>query len=106
MMLTELGLVTNNLEPWKIGLINFLSFLIFGLIPLIPTLFSLHDKANSGEGFISGMIGVIQLFTLGYMKGYIIGSDFEKKSASGLEIVFFGIVVIVIGTYSGSLFGG
>ncbi len=43
MMLTELGLVTNNVEPWKIGLINFIAFLFFGLCPLIPCLFNLHE---------------------------------------------------------------
>jgi hypothetical protein len=69
-------------------------------------LFNLRDKANSGEGFLAGMIGVIQLFTLGYMKGNIIDSNIEKNTASGLEILFFGSVVIVIGTYSGSFFGG
>ena len=50
------------------------------------------------------MIGVFQLFGLGFMKAYLIGADWEKKSTSGLEILFFGIVAIVIGTWSGSLF--
>jgi hypothetical protein len=30
------------------------------------------------------MVGAFQLFTLGYMKAYLIGSDEAKRRASGL----------------------
>ena len=66
--------MSNNIDPWKIGVINFIAFLTFGLTPLIPCLLNLHEKSSSGGAFICGMIGVLQLFGLGYMKGYIIGS--------------------------------
>ena len=84
-------------------MINFIAFLLFGLCPLIPCLFLRHEYATSAGGFLSGMIGVFQLFGLGFMKAYLIGADWEKKSTSGLEILFFGVVAIVIGTWSGSL---
>ena len=57
---------------------------MFGLCPLIPCLFNLHENSTSGGGFLSGMIGVFQLFGLGFMKAYLIGADWEKKSTSGL----------------------
>lgn len=82
MMMTELGLVVNHVVAWKIGLVNFSSFLIAGVIPLIPYFLEIHSDVSMI--FWSAIIGAIQLFTLGYVKGMIIRGDGEVKRRSGL----------------------
>jgi VIT1/CCC1 family predicted Fe2+/Mn2+ transporter len=54
---------------------------------------------------VIAVVGVLQLFGLGYMKAYLIGADLEKRRGSGLEILVFGAVVVFVGTTVGSLFG-
>lgn len=73
MMMTELGLVVNHVIAWQIGLVNFSSFLIAGIIPLIPYFLAIH--ADTDMLLWSAIIGIFQLFTLGYVKGMIIRGD-------------------------------
>lgn len=99
----ELGLVVNHVEAWQIGLVNFSSFFIAGLIPLIPYILTIHSDADMLICAI--IIGILQLFTIGYVKATIIGGDAEAKYKSGIELLVFGGAVIIIGSFCGSLFG-
>lgn len=82
MMMTELGLVANNISPWQVGAVNFTSFLIAGALPLLPYILAVH--ADHGMLPWSALIGVGQLFGLGYLKGMVIASDSQVKRRSGL----------------------
>lgn len=102
MMMTELGLVADQVSAWQIGLVNFASFLIAGALPLLPYVVAIH--ADHGMLFWSAASGVVQLFGLGYVKGVIIGRDGEGKRQSGLETLLVGAAVTIIGGLMGSLF--
>lgn len=82
MMMSELGLVANSVSAWQIGLVNFSSFLVAGALPLLPYMLAIH--ADHGMLFWSALIGVGQLFALGYLKGMIIATDNQVKGRSGL----------------------
>jgi vacuolar iron transporter family protein len=74
MMMTELGLVVEHVSAWQIGLVNFTSFLLAGVIPLLPYILTYNSQSN--VLIWSAIIGVLQLFALGYVKGVIIrGSE-------------------------------
>lgn len=62
---------------------NFSAFMVFGLIPIIPCFFSMHEESGAGGAFVIAILGVLQLFTLGYMKAYLIGANFDKRRDSG-----------------------
>lgn len=104
MMLMELGLVVNHVEAWKIGCINFGSFLSVSLLPLLPFILSGPSSDSAVRLVVAVAVGGVQLFSLGYIKGEVIRAGDERKRESGVEILVFGVVVVIIGYVVGNIF--
>jgi VIT1/CCC1 family predicted Fe2+/Mn2+ transporter len=104
MMLMELGLVVNHVEAWKIGCINFSSFLLVSLLPLLPFMLSPASSESPVRLLVAVGVGGVQLFGLGYVKGEVIRASSERKRQSGVEVLVFGVVVVIIGYVVGNIF--
>jgi VIT1/CCC1 family predicted Fe2+/Mn2+ transporter len=95
-MLHELGLVSSDSEPWKMGFINFLTFIICGMLPIIPYIIanSLNSEVNMLLPAI--FIGFAGLISLGVIKAKVINFKGFLLVKTVLEIVMMGSVVVAI----------
>jgi VIT1/CCC1 family predicted Fe2+/Mn2+ transporter len=105
MMLAELGLVTDDVEAWRLGLVTLIAFFLSGIFPLVPYVISWGiERSDRHNGLVCLMIGSIELLSLGYFKGQIINQPFDKRLQSGLEMLVFGLVVVFISFITGGFF--
>lgn len=97
MMVDELGLLPPDpdespLQPWKEGLVTFLSFLVCGVIPLIGYVVAIAAFSSS-TSIITFVVEIIltavTLFALGAVKSRFTG---ERWWLSGLIVLFVGAI--------------
>lgn len=103
-MLEELGLVVDDSNPMWNGLITFLSFALFGFVPIIPYVIGWGIKKDDTTQYlwISLVLAGVLLFSLGFMKAFILGLN---KIKSGVETVVLGAIAVSAGYGIGLLFG-
>jgi len=90
MMVEELGIIEENDDPLKNGLVTFFSFVFFGSFPLIPFLIGLSIEAKVTSLFYSSLIvTLLVLFFLGAIKTKVTGVNLWK---SGGETLFIGAI--------------
>jgi VIT1/CCC1 family predicted Fe2+/Mn2+ transporter len=99
MMLEELGLVVDDSSPFWGGVVTFFAFAIFGLLPLIPFIIGASDKTQYTYWAI--IIGILELFSLGYAKAVLVGLN---RYISGLESLLLGGFAVGVGYLIGLAF--
>ncbi len=95
MMVDELGLLPPDpdespFQPWKEGLVTFLSFLVCGVIPLIGYVVAIAAFASTQSLITFGIeiaLTALTLFALGAVKSRFTG---ERWWLSGLIVLFVG----------------
>jgi VIT1/CCC1 family predicted Fe2+/Mn2+ transporter len=95
--------VVDDSSPFWGGVVTFFAFAIFGLLPLIPYIIGAgfgHDNQTQYT-FWAIIIGVIELFSLGYAKAVLVGLN---KYISGLESLLLGGFAVGIGYLIGLAF--
>lgn len=106
MMLEELGLVVDDSNPIVNGIVNTISFMILGFIPLIPYLVAKIRNDEDHHYLWVLAIGGFELFSLGFMKSFLIGAGIPRRLFSGFETVFFASIAIAAGFGIGKIFEG
>lgn len=103
MMLEELGLVVGDeAVALKCGVVTLISFMVLGALPAIPYIISSGIlKSGDQQEIAVIVIGVVELFSLGFAKAAMIGLN---KWKSGLETLIFGAAITAIGYAVGLLF--
>jgi len=87
MMVEELGIIEENDDPLKNGLVTFFSFVFFGTFPLIPFLIGLSVEAQVHTLFYASLIvTLIVLFFLGAIKTKVTGVNVFKSGGETLLI--------------------
>jgi len=88
MMVEELGIMDENEDPVKNGLVTFFSFVIFGIFPLLPFLIGLAFSDVNPHTLFWYALGVtaIILFALGAIKTKVTGVNPFKSGAETLII--------------------
>ena len=81
MMVEELGLFAGEISlAIKCGLASFSSFLIFGLLPVIPYVITVQILQSPRHNVVSVLcIGGVEMFSLGFVKATIIGTNGLKS---------------------------
>lgn len=76
MMAEELGIIEDDGNPAKDGIVNFCSFVLFGIVPLIP--YIVGHLANTEKGLFpaSTVMTAIIMFVLGLIKSTFMASTF------------------------------
>ncbi len=104
MMTEELGLIIENVNPFKSAVITFISFLLMGFIPLITFVINLFVPSISGVAFIiSLVISFIALFMVGVIKGFLLK---KKWYISGGQTLMIGGLAAIISYSVGFLIKG
>lgn len=88
-MIEELGLSSDDENPFVNSLVTFFAFAIFGLMPLLPFVVAKGQKLEWKDMYVwvSAILTVFFLFVLGFSKSMIVLS---KWYWSGLEAIFIG----------------
>lgn len=87
MMVEELGIIEENDDPLKNGLVTFFSFIICGIFPLLPFIIGLaFDTTVNTLFFISIGVTGITLFGLGAVKTRFTGVNPLKSGGETLVI--------------------
>ena len=88
MMVEELGIIEENDNPLRNGLVTFFSFIFFGSFPLIPFLIglALEDVHISSLFYSSLIVTLIVLFFLGAVKTKVTGVSLWKSGGETLLI--------------------
>ncbi|KAL4494966.1 hypothetical protein ABPG72_015666 [Tetrahymena utriculariae] len=91
MMVEELGLLPQEEDPVKNGIVTFISFALFGLIPLIPFIITEIASIESSDSlfYISTAMTAVFSFILGFVKSMFTQSSWWK---SGFETLFIGVI--------------
>lgn len=88
----------------KCGVANLLSFMLLGVLPAIPYFISWSINKNPAPQLIPVIIiGVIELFSLGMAKAFMIGLNPFK---SGIETLLVGAVITALCYVIGLAFVG
>jgi VIT1/CCC1 family predicted Fe2+/Mn2+ transporter len=105
MMLEELGLVVIEEKlALKCGITTLISFMVLGALPAIPYIISSGIIGSDNQQLIAVIvIGVVELFSLGFAKASLIGMNPWK---SGIETLLFGVGISSIGCGLGLAFSG
>jgi VIT1/CCC1 family predicted Fe2+/Mn2+ transporter len=102
-MLEELGLVT--IDPKmaaKCGIVTLISFVILGAMPAMPYVVSSGIMKSKNQQMMAVLIiGVLELFSLGFAKAALIQLNPWK---SGVETLLLGAIITAIGYGVGILF--
>ncbi len=102
MITEELGLQLQPPEPFKAGLVTFVSFLLAGLVPLLPFLFG---KSISEENtFLASIIATALTFCgIGVFKGRVLKQPLIEST---LETLFVGGAAAVLAYLVGAILKG
>lgn len=85
MIQEEFGHPLSGPSPWKASLATFSVFIGVGLIPLLP--FIAPFLAGTDMFVVSGVVAVLSLFGIGWVKGLILGMN---RFRAGLETLAMG----------------
>jgi VIT1/CCC1 family predicted Fe2+/Mn2+ transporter len=104
MMVDELGLTTDDRNPWLNGLATFAAFLIAGIVPLLVYLVGLAVPIPSQTAFLlSVMLSGLALFGLGAAKVLVTG---QRTLRSGTEMLLVGGLAAGVAYVVGALLRG
>jgi len=86
MMVEELGLIFEDDDPWKNGVVTFLAFAIFGFVPILP--YVVGEAANIDDNLflVSTILTIIFMFLLGIIKSKFSHAKWYKSGAETLLI--------------------
>lgn len=103
MMLEELGLVVDDSNPFWNGVVTLISFIAFGFLPMVPYVISAGINQDDHTQFllICLIIGGVELFSLGFAKAVLVGSN---KFKSGIEALVLGGLAVAVGYGMGLAF--
>jgi VIT1/CCC1 family predicted Fe2+/Mn2+ transporter len=88
MMVEELGIIQDDLNPFYAGAVTFAAFIVCGLIPLLAFLFINFFPALEENAFlISCVITAISIFVVGSLRSLIIAKSWFK---AGMEMLLIG----------------
>jgi len=92
MMVEELGILMDDEDPWKHGVVTFISFLFFGFIPLIAYIIFIATDVEKEVGFdlplvISALMSAVTLFLLGTFKSFF---SLQRWWVSGSVTLLYG----------------
>lgn len=104
MMMEELGLVKNDdlQAPVKCGVATFIIFLLTGTLTLSPYILTWAIQGSEVHPwpYVLG-ISAVQLFSLGFSKGRIVGLNAWKEAS---QFVLLGATGTTIGYFIGKFF--
>lgn len=100
----DLGLLDEDVDPRKSGLITFLAFIVVGFIPLISYIFAGFDPFIADNSYsLALLLTGVAFFGAGAARVFVTGKRWWK---SGLEMLFVGAIASGVAYLVGYLLQG